>query len=277
MLVLNQIQRDRILGKMTASQRNVLFEYKLKDRRNYFLNQIYLKDTDWEFIDYKESLHYQDKGVSKKERLFCQCGREIKYQCVLRSNKSGELINLSLHHLEKHTSIPKNIAKEIEQGILELDEVLDSILRKFDKGERFPQWYKNFYRKYQCILQVSEPYRERMRMFIKEDLPISTSDELELRKKSNLYLKELEKPIVITDISDKRFLKDIADYINSREKGEFYILRVAEYLSAKNYDGALDFGDISQAVDILTEQFPTILKTLSLPMKEKISDEKIII
>ena len=73
------------------------------------------------------------------------------------------------------------------------------------------------------------------------------------------------------------FLKDIADYINSREKGEFYILRVAEHLSAKNYDGALDFGDISQAVDILAEQFPTILKTLSLPMKEKISDEKIII
>jgi hypothetical protein len=114
-------------------------------------------------------------------------------------------------------------------------------------------------------------------MFIKEDLPISTSDELELREKSNLYLKDLEKPIVITDISDKRFLKDIADYINSREKGEFYILRVAEHLSAKNYDGALDFGDISQAVDILAEQFPTILKTLSLPMKEKISDEKIII
>ncbi|MGH2208237.1 hypothetical protein ACQ1ZL_16545, partial [Enterococcus faecalis] len=66
MLALNQIQRDRILGKMTASERNVLFEYKLKDRRNYFLNQIYLKDTDWEFIDYKESLHYQDKSVSKK-------------------------------------------------------------------------------------------------------------------------------------------------------------------------------------------------------------------
>lgn len=277
MLVLNQIQRDRILGKMTASQRNVLFEYKLKDRRNYFLNQIYLKDTDWEFIDYKKSLNYQDKDVSKKERLFCQCGREIKYQCVLRSKKNGDLVNLSLHHLEKHTSVPKSIAKEIEQGILELDEVLDDILQKFDKGERFPQWYKNFYRKYQCILQVSEPYRERMRMFIKEDLPISISDELELHEKSNLYLQELRKPVVITDVSEKRFLKDIADYINSREKGEFYILRVAEHLSAKNYDGALDFEDISQAVDILAKQFPTILKTLSLPMKEKISDEKIII
>ncbi|EMF0251902.1 hypothetical protein NAG51_002771 [Enterococcus hirae] len=54
-------------------------------------------------------------------------------------------------------------------------------------------------------------------------------------------------------------------------------MRVAEHLSAKNYDGALDFEDISQAVDILAEQFPTILKTLSLPMKEKISDDKIII
>ncbi|VFA57536.1 Uncharacterised protein [Enterococcus hirae] len=275
--MLNQIQRDRILGKMTELQRNVLFEYKLKDRKNYFLNQIYLKDTDWEFIDYKESLHYHDKDVSKEERFFCQCGREIKYQCVLRSKKNGDLLNLSLHHLEKHTSIPKNIAKEIEQGILEFDEVLDGILQKFDKGERFPQWYKEFYQEHQCKLQISETYQERIRMFMSVNLPISSNDEWELRRKSNHYLQELEKPIVITDVSDKQFLRDIADYINSREKGEFYILRVAEYLSAKNYDGDLDFEDISQAVDILAEQFPMTLKTLSLPIKEKISDEKIII
>ncbi|MGH1676940.1 hypothetical protein ABE940_04365 [Enterococcus avium] len=275
--MLNQIQRDRILGNMSETQKNILFEYKLKDRKNYFLNQIYLKDTDWEFVDYRESLYYQDKNIHREERLFCQCGREIKYQCVLRSKTNGELVNLSLNHLEKHTSIPKSIVKEIKQGILELDEVLDGILQKFDRGETFPQWYRDFCRKYQYELQESTTYRKRIEMFESADLPISTNDECTLRGKANYYLQELEKPIAVTDVSDKRFLKDIADYINSREKGEFYILRLAEYLTDKNYDGILNFEEISQAVDILAKEFPTILQTLSLPMKEKISDEKIII
>lgn len=66
--------------------------------------------------------------------MYCACGKEVKYQYVLRSKKSQQKIGLSLQHLSDHINIPLSIARNIKAGIQGIDRHLDKFVYKLNNN-----------------------------------------------------------------------------------------------------------------------------------------------
>ncbi|OTN83996.1 hypothetical protein A5819_003546 [Enterococcus sp. 7E2_DIV0204] len=190
MIVLTEEQREAIINTMSENQRQVLFTYKRRDIQSMFLNKIFSEDDEWEYDDYHESSYYQNSKVSKKERLYCACGKEVKYQYVLRTKKSQQKIGLSLQHLSDHTNIPLSIARNIKAGIQEIDRHLDGILIMVRDGEGFQKEILNFTENHSVELEISTRLKETMNAFASVDLPLSWKDYWSVKKKINTFEKE---------------------------------------------------------------------------------------
>ena len=131
----DETHRQSIIRKLNHMQRDVLDKYHKKTKRSILQNEIIQKTDGWEFIDIKVGENYRDNTKSKDERLYCQCGAELKYQYQLLDKQSGELIGLGETCFEHYTGISSEVAEQIKKEQLELDEWLDDILLNVEEQQ----------------------------------------------------------------------------------------------------------------------------------------------
>lgn len=121
-------ERQFYLNQLTEAQKSVLERYHKEEKSTLLQNQIFGESDEWEFKDIEVSAHYRDKSKSEEERLWCECGKELKYQYILLDRVENQTRKLGIEHFKQHASIPENIARQILNKKYKLDEWLDDIL-----------------------------------------------------------------------------------------------------------------------------------------------------
>lgn len=132
----NEEHRQSIISMLNHKQRDVLYKYHRKTKSSILQNEIIQKTDDWELKNIKIGAYYRDKTKDKEEKLYCQCGAELKYQHVLLDKRSGEIIGLGETCFEKYTGISKKVAQQIQMEQFSLDEWLDDILLTFKEHKQ---------------------------------------------------------------------------------------------------------------------------------------------
>ena len=75
-----------------------------------------------------EKMHF---GIIPK--LKCECGKNLRYQYILRSS-SGKELKLGVTRFAQHAGIPQNIANQIHERVNSIMIFRDEILVKYDQG-----------------------------------------------------------------------------------------------------------------------------------------------
>jgi len=134
---LSREERDKILQTLTNEQQEFLTAFLKRGKKTAFAN-IMAKEkagdsvdgTDiaslWEFIDYNDA----GPDWNSTSTLYCECGRKLRYQYVVRNLETNEIKKFGIAHFEEHTGIPANLANKIKAGLESIDYELDEILLK---------------------------------------------------------------------------------------------------------------------------------------------------
>src|SRR5690625_28421 len=136
---LSQSERDEIFETLTEGQKRFVTEKLKRGRKTLFANVLakskagHLVDVEandfaskWEFIDYLDA----GSGWRINSKLFCECGRKLRYQYIVRNSKTNEVMKFGINHFEEHTGIPSELAREIVKGIERIDYEMDEVLIK---------------------------------------------------------------------------------------------------------------------------------------------------
>lgn len=174
-------QRWEIYRQLTKEQRQVIDEERRYLVRSQFIQENFLAASDWQFEDFKVNPAY--KTNLPQIRLFCECGREIKFQYILRSKATDEVLNLGIQHFADHLQVAKTVATAVNQGMHQVDIGLDELLWLKKQGTSFPNklWEAYCYVVFQNGLlttpqQINQPLAKRVAVFAQADLPIYLAD-----------------------------------------------------------------------------------------------------
>lgn len=63
---------------------------------------------EWVLIDYIDNGFVNDKTP-------CECGRPLRYQYIVKNNKTDEVKRLGINHFEEHISLKKHVVKQIKK------------------------------------------------------------------------------------------------------------------------------------------------------------------
>lgn len=302
-------ERNLAYRKLNDIQKQVLEKWKKTDIRSNFLNDLFAKNPEWDFYDYKESTGYQDSSLPHEKRLFCHCGREVKYQYILQSKTTLELISLSLEHLSEHTGIPYDVAKEIHTGINRIDRYLDETLSLVLQDQGFQIDIIWFVLHSMGHSELSKILQARITEYVSADLPLNESDysrvvaakNAERRKQyreiySNRNKNNTTNKTVQTDnpskgknqsgdryspsmVNDQKLRNDLLEMLNAK-----YLFRDSDILvgnlvnlliNEKNYNPQRLIGYVGPTMERLAKDNPSLLLMESRRHYKKISDEKI--
>ena len=175
--------RQEIYQRLTKSQRALIEKHKKYKMGSFFLEKQYLKAEEWDFHTLNVDENYNQK--LKKYHLYCQCGKPVKYQFVLKSKVTNEKIQLGITHFTDHLGVTPAVASEIKKGLNQVDLALDEILWLKDRRYLFPQ---DLWQKYLSALHKNEQLvhpipvnlalTQRVWAFLEVDMPIFVADYL---------------------------------------------------------------------------------------------------
>jgi hypothetical protein len=141
---LSKKERDEILSQLSETQKVFLQEKMKRGRKTVFTNVLakekassFDDDQDGENVALKwDLLDYLDGGPNWRTdtSYYCECGRQLRYQYIIKNLETNEIKKFGLTHFEVHTGIPANLAKAVKDGIDAIDFELDEILQKIDSG-----------------------------------------------------------------------------------------------------------------------------------------------
>lgn len=181
-IALTHQQREEILRQLTAAQVEALGEFTRYAMLSRFHTRHYLNQTDWQFEGMVVDPWYRRSHDHRGENLYCDCGRRLKNQFILRSRSTGRRLFLGISHFQQHASIPAKVAREIQQGINEINLYMDSILLEYRAGQRFPgQLFQEVVDQQGFKHRESTLLYQRCNLFKEVDLPLHQQDMAELR------------------------------------------------------------------------------------------------
>lgn len=193
-VTLTREQRSAILNQLTTKQVQAIGEFTRYMMLSQFHTRHYLDQTDWQFVGIVVDPYYHRDQSHQGENLYCDCGRRLKNQFILRSRMTGKQLFLGISHFQQHTSIPQKVIREIKAGLNQINIYRDQILLAYQRGQRFPQ------KLYQEVLaQGGFKNREgtllfqRCQLFNQVDLPLHPRDFQELRALKTPAMKRLTK------------------------------------------------------------------------------------
>lgn len=253
---LTREQRIALWQKLTPIQQETLQQFKRYRMQSLFLTENFLKDEDWRFVDFKENPLYPH---GEEGRLFCRCGRELKYQFILTSEKTGETLLLGSTHFSQHLGVEPKVAQQVQSGIHQLDRGVDLILLSVEKGLCFPKRYYNLFINRGLKKQCSRAFLDRLAAFSKADLPLYEEDSQELvdcLKKSGFKLEALGQPTAPSKADNA--LKRLITLIQLYEIGEAIAYEeIAKALKVPT-------NDLNRWLGLLeTDRFPVQLKNVN--------------
>jgi hypothetical protein len=272
---LERKERAAILKELTKEQRETLFKVIGKRHRSYFADVLarYQGTKDWTLF------LYIDHGHVRKD-IHCECGRPLRHQYILINKKTKEKRTIGSTHLIEELKIPDNIAKEVLQGIHNINYELDELLQKYHLGWELPQYIKKNITKIKVPSEIDK--------LLNKDLPLLNRHlDLLYSKLFKLNSKTKEKN-VICDVEEtaahksnlknenknvkiynvlkgktsfasyiKPFIQDI-DYFLAKQKRYVPLNEVINYLISKGLPNEFMFGQ-----HILKKHFATFFNTES--------------
>lgn len=192
-------ERLEIYSRLNKQQRELIDNHRKFLVRSEFLKDNYLKASDWEFLDLKIDDKYPEIH-KKKQMLYCECGRRLKYQYIVKSKAKQTIMKLGIQHFKDHLNIPQHVATEITRRLNNVDFALDELLWLKRLGIEFPNelWenytffiYANQFSTAQ--LNVNLTLARRILDFKKVDMPIYISDYQAVLREIGKLKKEQEK------------------------------------------------------------------------------------
>lgn len=156
-------ERKKIIRTLSKSQRDALHVFSKLSKQSYFANVLAsYKGTKRFIFD-----GYIDHGGVKKG-VTCLCGKSLRYEFILKDIKNGQKISLGRTHFQKELGIPDHIARQVHNGILqinlELDEILDKLWRNDTKLPQSLMKHKKkieFNEEVECLLDAKLPLLRR--------------------------------------------------------------------------------------------------------------------
>lgn len=116
----NEKHRHALISQLTENQREILFMYYKYRKKNILINDMYRHSEEWELIDFKVNENYRTS--CNDNPLYCECGKELKYQYILRSKSKDTIIKLGIEHFKEHSGIPNRIAYQVRKNMFLLDD-----------------------------------------------------------------------------------------------------------------------------------------------------------
>lgn len=175
--------RQEIYQRLMKPQRDLIEQHKKYQMSSFFVNHHYLIDEQWQFETVNIDENYNRK--LKRYQLYCQCGKAIKYQFILKSQKTEETIALGITHFADHLGVSQEVANEIKKGLNHVDLALDELLWLKDRGYDFPEdlWQQYLYALYRNQHLVrpfayNQTLVNRLLEFKEVTMPIFVSDYL---------------------------------------------------------------------------------------------------
>lgn len=175
-------ERSEIYQRLTKAQRALIDAHRKYLVRSEFIKDSYLSASDWDFMDLKIDEEYP-KSHNKQNMLYCECGRRLKYQYLVKSKASGKVMGLGIQHFKDHLNIPHQVASEIVQRLNNVDFALDELLWLKRRGVTFPHalWKQYAFVLYQNqYMEKTTPFNyelsQRFADFKEADMPIYVSD-----------------------------------------------------------------------------------------------------
>lgn len=221
MIDLTREQRLVLWQTLTPLQQETLQSVKKYQIQSFFLTENLLKDDEWLFVDFRENPYYP--GGAEESKLYCRCGRELKYQFVLASKQTGEKLTLGSTHFAQHTGIDPKVAQQVQAGVHQLDRGIDLILRNVDRGLTFSQRYYHHFINRGLKNQCSQAFLNRLTAFAKADLPLYEEDNqrlVHLLRASGFQFTAEVSP----STPDKNVLKQLVILLQNYEIGEAIII-----------------------------------------------------
>lgn len=174
--------RAGILQQLNERQIEALSEFTRFTMLSQFHTRHYLQNTDWQFVGMVVDPWYRRAHGHHGENLYCDCGRRLKNQFILRSRSTEKRLCLGITHFQQHASIPMTVAKEIQRGINEVHLYMDSILLKYQSGQRFPEKLFDYACQHNGFKnRESTILFQRCQLFSQVNLPLYKTDEHDLR------------------------------------------------------------------------------------------------
>ncbi|KAF1295652.1 hypothetical protein BAU15_03680 [Enterococcus sp. JM4C] len=180
-------QRWEIYERLTKVQRDLINQHRRYLIQSQFLEENYLLATDWVFEDFRVNPFFRTNR--RQEKLFCKCGRELKVQYIVKSEKTGERLMLGISHFAEHLHVSERVATSISQGMTTVDLAMDELLWLKQQNTPFPEelWQKYLYALlYNNRLKKPRKLNERLMLRVSEfraaDFPIYLADYKALEK-----------------------------------------------------------------------------------------------
>lgn len=180
-------QRWEIYERLTKTQRELVDKHRRYLIKSRFIEENYLAATDWVFADFQINPFYRSDRRQKK--LFCECGRELKVQYIVKSPKTGKVLKLGINHFAEHLHVTPAIASSINQGMTKVDLAMDELLWLKQQNIDFPH---ELWQEYQFALyqnqRLKQPYlpdaalASRIADFQKANMPIYIEDYQKLER-----------------------------------------------------------------------------------------------
>ncbi|MGX7023291.1 hypothetical protein [Vagococcus hydrophili] len=217
-------ERSEIYSKLTKVQRALIDEHRKYLIRSEFIKDSYLSASDWEFVDLRIDERYPETH-QKEKQLYCQCGRRLKYQYIVKSKETGKKMGLGIQHFKDHLNIPQQVAKEIVDRLSNVDFGLDELLWLKRKGIEFPrELWENYALYLYKNQQVKQPFAinyslaQRIGAFKEADMPIYFSDyQLLIKEIKELQKASIEMPQeTINESNLKEFKRNLLSNIQQK-------------------------------------------------------------
>lgn len=220
-------QRWEIYERLTKPQRELVDKHRRYLIKSRFIEENYLAATDWVFADFQINPFYRSERRQKK--LFCECGRELKVQYLVKSPKTGKVLKLGINHFAEHLHVTPAVASSINQGMTKVDLAMDELLWLKQQNIDFPH---ELWQEYQFALyqnqRLKHPYQpdealaSRVADFEKAGMPIYIEDyqklEQEIKRIQERFQdspkKRYGKKELFTDFSEE-LTRDVQEFLTN--------------------------------------------------------------
>lgn len=191
-LYFDQYKRPRLRSALTLEERSELISYLSDDQidlinktRRYNAISIFAQNNisdsyNWQLVDYLESTNYKGQGIG--DRLYCECGRELRFQYIVESTNNNNK-KLGFDHFIELTNLDVQVARQIQLNINNLNLKVDEILLLKKHKYSFPEKQYSRYcvaiitiKKIDSDFYINATLMTRLEEFSRAQLPILFAD-----------------------------------------------------------------------------------------------------
>ena len=102
-------KRQRILSKLKYKQIKILSDFTMYKAKSEMITKDFVIANDWKLADIREDAFWNLRSMDNNQvknipKLKCECGKNLRYQYILRSS-SGKELKLGVTHFAQHAGI----------------------------------------------------------------------------------------------------------------------------------------------------------------------------